>query len=64
MKKPKKKGVLTDKEIEQMLQEIEEKKKKRKMRLVKRVRDPETGKVIETIVLDELDWKYNKDSNS
>jgi len=60
----KKKGVLTDKEIEQILQEIEEKKKKRKMRLVKRVRDPETGKVIETIVLDELDWKYNKDSNS
>jgi hypothetical protein len=34
------------------------------MRLVKRVRDPETGKVIETIVLAELDWKYNKDSNS
>lgn len=57
----KKKGVLTDTEIEQKLQEIEEKEKKRKMRLVKKVRDPETGKVI---VLAELDWKSNKDSNS
>jgi len=34
------------------------------MRLIKRVRDPETGRVIETIVLAELDWTYNKDSNS
>jgi len=64
MKKPKKKGFLTDKEIEQRLQEIEEKRNKRKRRLVKRVRDPETGEVIETIVLAELDWTYDKDSNS
>jgi len=34
------------------------------MRLVKRIRDPETGEVIETIVLGELDWTYTKDSNS